>query len=79
MVVIDYAIGLSEPAIVSDHLNLTGSSPLSDRIIQSVSAFPWSMASMSVKTISCPSVCSRSKVVVAGLKDGVKTGDKELV
>lgn len=61
VVVIDYAIGLSEPAIVSDHLNLTGSSPLSGPNNPIGERFRSSTAFMFLKMRNCPKDCNRSK------------------
>ncbi|HNB21644.1 MAG TPA: hypothetical protein PKZ32_04475 [Candidatus Melainabacteria bacterium] len=79
VVVIDYAIGLSEPAIVSDHLNLTGSSPLSGPNNPIGERFPVVNGIYVCEDAKLPQpLQSLKKVVIAGLKDGVKTGDKEL-
>jgi hypothetical protein len=79
VVVIDYAIGLSEPAIVSDHLNLTGSSPLCGPNNPIGERFPVVNDIYVCDNAKLPKgLQSLKKVVVAGLKDGVKTGEKEL-
>ncbi len=79
VVVIDYAIGLSEPAIVSDHLNLTGSSPLSGPNNPIGERFPVVNGIYVCEDAKLPKgLQSLKKIVVAGLKDGVKTGGKEL-
>lgn len=79
VVVIDYAIGLSEPAIVCDHLNLTGTSPLSGPNNPIGERFPVVNGIYICEDAKLPKgLQSLKKVVVAGLKDGVQTGDKEL-
>lgn len=79
VVVIDYAIGLSEPAVVSDHLNLTGSSPLAGPNNPIGERFPVVNGIYVFENDKLPKALqSLKKIVVAGLKDGVKTGDKEL-
>jgi hypothetical protein len=79
VVVIDYAIGLSEPAIVLDHLNLTGTSPLAGPNNPIGERFPVVNGIYVCENDQLPKALqSLKKVVVAGLKDGVKTGDKDL-
>jgi len=79
VVVIDYATGLSEPAIVSDHLNLTGTSPLCGPNNPIGERFPVVNDIYVCDKDKLPKgLQSLKKIVVAGLKDGVKTGEKEL-
>jgi len=79
VVVIDYAIGLSEPAIVSDHLNLTGTSPLSGPNNPIGERFPVVNGIYVSEDDKLPKgLQSLKKIVVAGLKDGVSASDKEL-
>ncbi len=79
LVVIDYAIGLSEPAIVSDHLNLTGTSPLAGPNNPIGERFPVVNGIYIFENERLPKALqSLKRVVVAGLKHEVKTGDKEL-
>lgn len=79
VVVIDYAVGLSEPAIVSDHLNLTGGSPLKGPNNPIGERFPVVNGIYVCENEKLPKgLQGLKKVVVAGLKEGVKTGEKEL-
>lgn len=79
VVVIDYAIGLSEPAIVSDHLNLTGTSPLAGANNPIGERFPVVNGIYVTDKEKLPKgLQSLKQVVVAGLKHDVKIGDKEL-
>ena len=79
VVVIDYATGISEPAVVSDHLNLTGSSPLTGPNNPIGERFPVANGIYVCENEKLPKrLQSLKKVIVAGVKDGVKTGDKEM-
>lgn len=79
VVVIDYGIGLGEPAIVCDHLNLTGTSPLAGPNNPIGERFPVVNGIYVCDNDKLPKgLQSLKKVVVAGLKHDVKTADKEL-
>lgn len=79
VVVIDFASGISEPAVVSDHLNLTGSSPLTGPNNPIGERFPVANGIYVCDNAQLPKrLQSLKKVIVAGVKDDVKTGDKEM-
>lgn len=79
VVVVDYAKGISEPALVSDHLNVSGKSPLMGANHEIGDRFPVVNEIYEVDNAKIPKALhALPRVVVAGVNESVQAGDKEL-
>ncbi len=79
VVVVDFAKGISEPSLVSDHLNVSGVSPLMGANNAIGERFPVVNEIYEIENSKLPSALhTLPRVVVAGVNEAINAGDKEL-